>query len=61
MSSLSVEHFSFSKCIRNTNGFGMPVKRLGSLTVIYYFLYLGRFEVQVIVPVDQFEPLCYVL
>lgn len=31
----------------------MPVKKLGSLTVIYYFLHLGRFKVQVIVPAVQ--------
>lgn len=38
MCSLSVEHLSFSKCIRKANGLGMPVKKQGSLAVIYYFL-----------------------
>lgn len=61
MCSLSVKHLSFSKCIRKANGLGMPVKKLGSLTIIYYFLYLGRFEVQVIVPADQLELLYYIL
>lgn len=39
----------------------MPVKKQGSLTVIYYFLYLGRFEVGVILPADQLELLYYIL
>lgn len=60
MCSLSVKHLSFSKGIRKANGLGMPVKKLGSLTIIYYFLYLGRTEVRVIVPVDQLELLYYI-
>lgn len=55
MCSLSVEHLSFSKCIRKANGLGMPVKKQGSLAVIYYFLYLVGFEVRVIMPADQLE------
>lgn len=53
MCRLSVWHLSFSKCIRKANGLGTPVKKLGSLTVIYYILHLGRFKVQVIVPAVQ--------
>lgn len=52
MCSLSVEHLSFSKCIRKANGLGMTVKKQGSLTIIYQFGYLDRIEVGVIVPAD---------
>lgn len=61
MCSLSVEHLSFSKCIRKANGLGMPVKKQGLLTVIYYFWYLGRIEERVIAPADQLELLYYIL
>lgn len=53
MCSLSVWHLSFSKYIKKANGLGMPVKKLGSFTVIYYFLHLGRFKVQVMVTAVQ--------
>jgi len=39
----------------------MPVKKLGSLTIIYYYLYLGGFEARVIVSADQLELLYYIL
>lgn len=47
--------FSLSKCIRNMNRLRMPVKKQWSLTINYYFLYLGRFGELVKEAVDQLE------
>lgn len=47
MCSLSVEHLSFSKCIRKANGLRMPVKKQGSLTIIYQFGYLDKLKYEI--------------